>query len=443
MRKSVGKLRTLLGTFTQRGNEGGPSRFFELAEADRNAQLPGHSRITIRSVGIFAMVVALSACSKHEEAAAPARMTVTVATPLSQQVVDWDEYIGHFQAPQSVELRSRVTGVVTEILFEDGQETKEGQPLFTIDPRPYKAELKQAQAHVARSEAALTNATSVEARSTQLVKAQAVSKEELENDQAKVRTARAELLQAQAEVTNAELNLSFTTVRSPVTGRASNRRVSLGDHVTAGTTLLTKVVSLDPIWFTFDGAESFYLKYMRQAQLGQRGSSRESPNVVEVQLSDEKGYPHHGHMVFVDNAVDPESGTIQAHAVIPNSDHFLTPGMFGRARLVGSGRYQAMLIPDEVIMADQSLKQVYVVSAEGVVAKRTVETGPKVSGLRAIRGGLAPTDQVVLGGLNQLQPGMKVDVFKGKIEPKINEPQADVQSVTYPQSRTATTPAAS
>jgi RND family efflux transporter MFP subunit len=194
-----------------------------------------------------------------------------------------------------------------------------------------------------------------------------------------------------------------------VTGRVSDRRVSIGDQVTAGTTLLTTVVSLDPIWFSFDGAESFYLKYLREAKTGQRGSSRTAPNPIDIQLSDETGYNWHGRMDFVDNALDPQTGTIRAHAVVQNHDHFLTPGMFGRARLLGSGSYRALLVPDEAITADQSRKLVMVLGRDGKVVPRPVETGPEVTGLRAIRAGLAPTDLVVLDGLAQLQPGTKVE----------------------------------
>jgi RND family efflux transporter MFP subunit len=362
-----------------------------------------------------------------------------VAQPLVRDVTDWDEYVGRFEAPQSVNLSARVTGVVTQILFRNGQDVKEGQPLFIIDPRPYRATLEQAEAQIASARATLANAKSVAARSAELVKVQAVSKEELENDQAQVRTGQASLQAAIANADNARLNLGFTTVRSPVSGRVSDKRVSLGDQVVANTTLLTTVVSLDPIWFSFDGAESFYLKYLREAQQGQRGSSRTAANPVDIQLSDETGYPHHGRMQFVDNALDPQTGTIRAHAVVANPNHFLTPGMFGRARLLGSGTYKAMLVPDEVITADQSRKLIFVVGQDGKVVQRTVETGPEVQGLRAIRDGLAPTDLVVLDGIAQLQPGAKVETTKTVIKPRSPDTSPSAPIVTTPQASTATT----
>ena len=391
-----------------------------------------------RTVAAFVALVLMTGCSKgSQKPPAPPAPHVSVGQPLARDVTDWDEYIGRFQAPQSVDLRARITGVVTQILFKDGQDVKAGQELFVIDPRPYRATLEQAEAQIASARATLANATSVADRSAKLVAVQAVSKEELENDQAQVRTGKASLQAAIANADNARLNLSFTTVRSPVSGRVSSRRVSLGDQVTSGDTLLTTVVSLDPIWFTFDGAESFYLKYQREAQKGVRGSSRTAQNPVDIQLADETDYPHHGRMAFVDNAIDTGSGTIQAHAVVPNPNHFLTPGMFGRARLLGSGNYRALLVPDEAIVTDQSRKTVFVVGRDGKVVTRVVETGPEVMGLRAIRTGIAPTDLVVLDGLAQLQPGTKVDAKKIEIKPRSQDAGPSATSVTVPQASSA------
>ncbi|HEY0269875.1 MAG TPA: efflux RND transporter periplasmic adaptor subunit [Sphingomonas sp.] len=385
--------------------------------------------------------VLVAGCSKGDAGkGAPPPPHVNVAPPLARDVVDWDEYVGRFEAPQSVNLDARITGVVTQILFRNGQDVTAGQPLFVIDPRPYRAALGQAEAQVASARATLANAESVAARSADLVKAQAVSKEELENDQAQVRTARASLQGAIANADNARLNLSFTTVHAPVSGRVSDRRVSLGDQVTAGTTLLTTVVSLDPIWFTFDGAESFYLKYLREAQQGKRGSSRSAANPVDIQLSDETEYRWHGRMQFVDNALDPQTGTIRAHALVANPDHFLTPGMFGRARLLGSGTYKALLVPDAAIVADQSRKLVFVLGKDNKVVQRPVEIGPEVDGLRAIRDGIAPTDLVLLDGIAQLQPGAEVSPTRTRIKPAAPDATPQAPIVTVPQPSTATAP---
>ncbi|MFA6115240.1 MAG: efflux RND transporter periplasmic adaptor subunit [Sphingomonas sp.] len=383
------------------------------------------------------VLVALGACSKKAPPAPPA-LQVAVASPLSKDVVDWDEYVGHFEAPQSVELRGRVTGQITKVLFSDGQNVREGQPLFVIDRQPYKAALDQARAAVESARATLQNAISIAARSATLEATHAVSKEELETNQAQVRTATAALHAAQAAVETAEINYKWTIVRAPVSGRVSSRRVSVGDQVQSGTTLLTTIMSLDPIWFVFDGAESFYLKYLRQAREGQRQSSRDYANPIDIRLSDENGFSHRGKMVFVDNAIDTESGTIQAHAVVDNHDHFLTPGMFGRARLLGSGSYRAMLVPDEAIVTEQSLKEIFVLARDGTVTKRTIETGPEVLGLRAIRGGLASTDLVILDHLALLKPGMKVDPRRTAIRPRNADAGPSAPPVAAPEPSTAT-----
>jgi RND family efflux transporter MFP subunit len=371
----------------------------------------------LRLSGAILVLVALSACSRKAPPP-PAPPQVAVANPLSKDVVDWDDYIGHFEAPQSVKLRPRVTGQVTQVLFRDGQDVEEGQPLFTIDPAPYKAALDQARAAVDAASATYQNAVTIDARLASLEDARAVSKAELEASQARLRTATAALRGAQAAAETAELNYKWTTVRAPVSGRVSSRRVSVGDQVQSGTTLLTTVVSLDPIWFVFDGAESFYLKYLRQARQGQRQMSRDFANPIDIRLSDETSFSHRGKMAFVDNAVDMESGTIQAHAVLDNRDHFLTPGMFGRARLLGSGTYRAVLVPDESIVSTQSVKEVYVLARDNDVTKRTVELGPEVLGLRAVKAGLAPTDLVILDHITQLSPGMKVTPKRTSIRPR-------------------------
>lgn len=389
----------------------------------------------MRERGSIGAVIAIAgalvgACSAGGPPPAPPPTMVTVAVPLQRDIVDWDEYIGRFEAIQDVELRPRVSGQIDRILFADGQRVRQGQPLFIIDPRPYRAVLDQARAQAARAGATLANARSELARAKVLLDAQAISREEYETRQAALRTATADLAAAQASIAQAELNLSFTSVRSPISGRVSDRRVSRGNLVTEGQTVLTRVVSTDPIWFSFDGAESFYLKYLRQDEAGQRRSSRDAPNPVEIQLADEAGYRWHGRMQFVDNALDTNSGTIRAHAVVANPTGFLTPGLFGRARLLGSGTYHAMLVPDEAILTDQTRKLVYVVGKDGKVQPRPVVTGPPVQGLRVIREGLAANERVVINGLTRLQPGMPVKAMLTQLKPRA----ADTAPVSAAQS---------
>lgn len=382
-----------------------------------------------RSILVAAALLALAACSKGAPPPPP-QPQVTVALPLQRDVVDWDEYVGRFEAIQDVELRPRVSGTIDRILFANGQHVRAGETLFTIDPRPYLAALAQARAQVAKAQATVGNARSELTRASRLLSAEAISREEYETKLAAVRTAQADLGAARATASTAQLNVGFTSVRSPITGIVSDRRVSKGNYATEAQTVLTRVVSSDPIWFSFEGAESFYLKYLRQDKAGQRGSSRHTANPVEVQLADESGYRWHGRMEFVDNAVDPNSGTIRAHAVISNPDGFLTPGLFGRARLLGSGTYHALLVPDEAIVTDQTRKLVYVVGKDGKVAPRLIETGPQVEGLRVVKTGLAPTEHVVIDGITTLQPGAAVKEHLVKMKPKA----ADAAPQSAPES---------
>ncbi|NIJ07777.1 RND family efflux transporter MFP subunit [Sphingomonas vulcanisoli] len=368
----------------------------------------------------------------------PPKPHVNVAHPLTRDVVDWDEYVGRFEAIESASVRPRISGNVTRILFRNGQDVHAGQPLFVIDPRPYRAEYLKAVAATGKSQATLTNAQTELARAQKLRTVQAVSQEELETKLANVRTAQADLASSRAAQAEAKLNLDFTTVRAPVSGRVSDKKVSLGDVVTASTTELTSVVTMDPIWFSFEGAESLYLKYTRQAQQGVRGSSRNTPNPVDIELADESDYRHHGHMVFVDNAIDPRSGTIRAHAELSNPGRLLTPGMFGRARLLGSGTYHAMLIPDEAITTDQTRKLAYIVDAKGMTVAREVETGPLVAGLRVIKKGIAAGDLVVLDGLGQLQPGAAVDAHQIKLRPRAADTAPGTTILSAPPASAAT-----
>lgn len=393
------------------------------------------SSSTSRRLVVALVLTLLSACSGGEPKPGPPTVNVTVARPLQRDVTDWDEYVGRFEAVQDVELRPRVSGTIERVMFRDGQRVRQGQPLFTIDPRPYAATLAQARAQAARASASLANARSLLARAGKLLEAQAISREEYEQKQADVRTSAADVAAAQASIRTAELNLGFTTVRSPISGLVSDRRVSVGNFAKEGETVLTRVVSTDPIWFSFEGAESFYLKYLRQDRDGTRGSSRDTPNPIEIQLADEKGYRWRGRMDFLDNAIDTNSGTIRAHAVVSNPDGFLTPGMFGRARLLGSGDYAALLVPDDAILTDQTRKLVYVVGKDAKVTPRPVETGPLVEGLRVIKTGLAPTEWVVIEGITILQPGMGVKARYIRIGPRAAN--------TAPSSQPGTTPPAS
>jgi RND family efflux transporter MFP subunit len=380
--------------------------------------------------------LALAACGQKAEG--PPKPHVSVAYPIVKQVIDWDDFVGRFEAIQDVMVTPRVSGAITTVLFRNGQDVKAGQPLFIIDPRPFRAAYMQAVGDLDKAKATLANATADFARAKRLIADQAISKELYDSRLAAQRSAAADVEAGRAAVETARLNLEFTTIKAPVNGRMSDRKVSIGDIVTANTTPLTTVVTLDPIWFNFEGAETFLLKYQRAALAGQRPSSRTAPNPLDIQLADESGYPHRGHMVFVDNAVDPHSGTIRAKAEFSNPDHFLTPGMFGRARLLASGAYRAMLIPDESIITDQARRLVYVVDGSGKVATREVETGPLVIGLRVIKSGLKASEKVVLDGLARLQPGVEVEATLTKLTARAADTAPQSEPLTAPPSSQAT-----
>lgn len=390
-----------------------------------------------RPAALFAVLL-IAACTKPAPPPQPLPR-LTVAVPLQRTVTDWDDYVGRFEAIQDVQVVPRVSGAVTRIAFREGADVAIGALLFEVDPRPYRAALARAVADAARAEANRAVAASEFARAQDLLPNNAVSREAFEQKRAAARAADAELAAARADVEARRLDVSFTQVRSPIAGRISDRRVALGDYVTGGQTVLTRVVSMDPIWFSFDGAETFYLKYVRQDQAGERKSSRYAPNPVEIQLADEQSYRWHGVMDFVDNAIDTRSGTIRAHARLANPKGFLVPGLFGRARLLGSGSYLGLLVPDEAVITDQTRRLVFVVGADNKVSPRPVELGPLVEGLRVIKRGIGPRDRVVLDGLARLQPGTLVQPVAGRIAPRAANMAPVALPITAPPPAEATT----
>jgi RND family efflux transporter MFP subunit len=367
----------------------------------------------------FLILLGLSAVACAKKAPPPAGpATVTVSQPLQKDVTDWDDFLGRFEAVDSVDIRPRVSGYLTEIGFKDGEVVKKGQTLFVIDPRPYQAALDQAKAQTQRAEASLTNAKTLLERGKTLLNARAISQEELDNRQATALQATADLAAAQANERNAALNVGFTRVIAPLSGRVSDRRVAVGNLVAADTTVLTTLVSLDPIRFTFDGSEALYLKYQRDNRIGTRRSSRDASNPVLIRLQDETDYRWKGRMDFVDNALSAGTGTIRGRAVVDNPGNFLTPGMFGHLRLLGSAPYKALLVPDKAVQTDQTIQVVYVLGSDGVVHQQQIQPGPVVGGLRVIKSGLKPTDVVVIDGLTRVKPGDKAKSVQGEIKPR-------------------------
>ena len=322
------------------------------------------------------------------QAAATPLVTVGISAPLTRAVTQWDEYVGRFAPSQTVEIRPRVSGSVTAIHFRDGDYVKAGQLLFTIDQRPFLAALAEAKASTASARSALLLAQNDYSRVQRLTGDEAVSASEVDSLRSRLQAAQAALAGAQARERQRALDVEFTQVRAPISGRVSDRRVDIGNLVSAGegtgATLLTTVNKLDPIYFNFDASEALYLKSQRDKGAG---------GAVEVRLQDEADYRHKGRLDFTDNGLDPRSGTIRVRAVFDNADMFLTPGMFGNMRLANGGKVNALLVPDEAIQSDQARKTVLVVGRDDSVAARPVELGPVVDGLRIIRSGLTPGDR--------------------------------------------------
>jgi len=391
-------------------------------------------RFSRAAVLLFA-AAGLVACGKHAHGPGSQTAQAVVAYPLTERVVDWDDYIGQFQAVQTVEVRPRVSGYLVGIHFQDGQLVRRGQVLFTIDARPAQAALDQAKAEAVRAEATLVNARSELAREQTLVTAQAVSREEFETRQAAVRTAQADVGAAQATVRAQALTLGFTKVLAPISGRISDRRVDIGNAVVADTTLLTTVVSVDPIHFDFQGSEGLYLKYQREG-LGEPHRGKPG-DPVRIRLADESGYRWNGRLDFMDNAIDPSSGSIRGRAVVTNPQGFLTPGMFGHMQLQGSRPYLALLIPDTAIATQGAQRLAFVAGPDGAVTGRPVTLGPISGGLRVIRSGLTVQDRVILDG--QLHPpGQKVEAKLTRITHPASGGQDDQSTVTLPPAGSAT-----
>jgi RND family efflux transporter MFP subunit len=369
--------------------------------------------VTVASLSLVGAIVAgIGGCSS-DATTTPAVQApqVSVAEALARDVTEWDEFTGRLEAVESVEVRPRVTGYIESVNFNEGSVVRKGDLLFVIDPRPYRAELSKAEAElqraIARSELAATDQT----RSEKLLDIKAVSREEYDQRVNASREARASVDAARAAVDAARLNLEFTRITSPIAGRVSKAIVTAGNLVTGGSnaaTLLTTVVSIDPIYVTFEGDEQVYLKYSELARRGDRSSSRDVANPVLMELANEQGFPHRGAMTFVDNQIDPRTGTIRARASFDNKDGYLTPGLFARVKLLGHNSYKAVLVDDRAIGTDQSQKFVFVVDAENKVSYRSVKIGRLTDGLRIVQQGLSPGEIVVVNGLQRVQPGAVV-----------------------------------
>jgi RND family efflux transporter MFP subunit len=352
--------------------------------------------------------------------AAPPPPAVTVSAPLQRDLASWTTFTGQFSAVDYVEIRAQVSGYLTEIHFTDGQIVHKGDLLFVIDPRPYEITLQQAAAQVLTAASSLDLANQEIVRTTELHRRDFASGELLDQRVQAQRAAQATLDQAKAAVRSAQLNLEFTHITAPLTGRISSHRASIGNLIGGGQsgatpTLLTTIVSLDPIYLGFDMSEGDYLAYQRYLQSQHSGNPID--HTVQASLSDEQTWTRRGQLDFVDNQMDRSSGTIHARATLTNPDLFIAAGQFARLRLPTSAARPTLLVPDAAVSTDQSRKLVMTVAADGTVVPKPVEVGPLSGGLRIINAGLAPTDQVIINGLMRARPGTKVKPQPGSIAP--------------------------
>ena len=358
-----------------------------------------------------AIGIGLAGCEKPAQAPAASAPAVTVANPTKRTVTDWDEFTGRFDAIEQVQVRARVTGFVMSVDFKDGAIVKTGDLLYVIDPRQYEAAAEQARGQLADAKAKVDLAERELARAETLVKTSAVSESVVDQRRQTLSAAQAATMQAEGALKRALLDVEYPRVVAPIDGRVSRHLVTVGNLVQgseSGATLLTSIVSLDPIHVYFDMDESIYIKNSRLWFEGKRPSSRDTANPVQVILSGETKPSHEGFVDFLDNRLDIGTGTLRGRGLVKNQDLSILPGQFARVRVLGSAPYEALLLPDTAIATDQSRKIVFVVKADNTVEARPVVLGPLDDGLRVIREGLKPDDQVVIDGLQRVRIGAKV-----------------------------------
>jgi membrane fusion protein, multidrug efflux system len=343
-----------------------------------------------------------SAADKKPSSPAAVQVAAVVPKPIHLS----DEFNGRVASINSVDVQARVTGYVDNVAYREGDSVKRGDLLFVIDPRPYRDALDSAKASLEREQAAVAFANIQEKRAQALNASNAISQEEYQNRDSDLSQSTARVHEAEAAVATAELNLSFTEVRSPIDGRTSRAQLTRGNLAQADQTVLTTVVSQDPVYVYFDCDEQSYLRFQERVH---RGSGVSSANPVRVALANETGFPHVGRVDFLDNEVNPSTGTIRARVALPNPEHLFTPGLYARVQLESAGTVQALLVDDKAILTDQDQKYVYVVGPGNVAQRKDVVTGGMVDGQRLIQSGLAPGDKVIVGGLQQIYvPGTPV-----------------------------------
>ena len=372
------------------------------------------NRYLVLFISLLTMLVVTTGCDQTggEAPQGPPPPDVSVAKVVQRSIAQWDEFTGHVEASETVEIRPRVSGYIDAVKYTDGQEVTKGQVLFVIDQRPYQAELERAEAELARTQTQAKLARTEVARARKLIEAKMISQEEYDQRAAASEQGTASIRAAAAALDVAKLNFEFTEVKSPIDGRAGLALITPGNLVTTqpSSTLLTTVVRLDPVYVYFEGDEQTYLRYVEMARTGERPSSRDAHNPVRIGLANEKGFPHEGYMDFVDNQLNPQTGTIRARAVLDNSDRAFTPGLFARVQLLGSAATETLLIDEKAILTDQDRKFVYVLNEGNQAIRRDVKLGRLVDGMRVVTSGLQAGDTVIVHGIQKIfYPGMVVN----------------------------------
>jgi multidrug efflux system membrane fusion protein len=363
----------------------------------------------MRLITAISVLCLLAACGGNAQQQMPPP-DVNAAAVVKKSVTEWDEYSGHVEAIEWAEIRPRVAGHLSRIHYKEGGMVEKGQLLFTIDSREYKAAADAASADATRAEARVALAQQELKRAEQLIGERAISQGELDQRRMEAQQAEADLLAARANFDRAKLDLGFTYITSPVKGRAGEALVKPGNLVAPNTTLLTTVASVDPVYVTFTGDERAYLRYQQLARAGSRDSSRDTRNPVLIGLANEEGFPHKGEVDFVDNALDPETGTIRARAVVPNPDGVFTPGLFARVRLLGESQKDALLIHEQAVLTDQDRRYVYIIGDKNSAERRDVSLGAHVEGLVIVQSGLKAGDKVIVNGMRKIFfPGQPVN----------------------------------
>jgi RND family efflux transporter MFP subunit len=368
-----------------------------------------------------ALVAAAFLCGCHQKTAVPAPppVAVTAAKPIQREVVNYAQFTGNTAAVKSVEIRARVSGYLDKLGFEEGAVVKAGDMLFVIDPRPYQAALDLAQANLEQAKAQLELADSNFQRAEDLERKGVISSQDYETQSANKDQANASVLANQANLETAKLNLEFTQVRSPIDGRTSTYNYTIGNLIAGGDAtkngILTTVVSLDPMYVYFNVEERALLAYEEMIRKGNVLFTANGKGLVEMQLANENAFPHKGFIDFVDNQVDPSTGTIRVRGAFPNKDGLLRPGLFAQLRIAASPKYQAVLISDLAVGYDQGQPIVYVVGADNVAVAKQVKLGALSEGLRVVDSGVGPNDRVIVDGIVHLRPGTKVDPREGSM----------------------------